>query len=59
MDMEIPPLKIKILPESNPLNSRIVVRGLAVWDICGVSVLLARKIRSPVLAHGHMSHRVV
>ena len=30
MDMRIPPLKIKILPESNPLKSRILIRRLAV-----------------------------
>ena len=30
MDMRIPPLKIKIMLESNPLKSRIVVRRLAV-----------------------------
>ena len=30
MDMRIPPLKLKILPESNPLKSRILVRRLAV-----------------------------
>ena len=30
MDMRIPPLNIKILPESNPLKSRIFVRRLAV-----------------------------
>ena len=30
MDMRIPPLKIKILLESNPLKSRILVRRLAV-----------------------------
>ena len=29
MDMRIPPLKIKILLESNPLKSRILVRRLA------------------------------
>ena len=30
MDMRMPPLKIKILLESNPLKSRIVARRLAV-----------------------------
>ena len=30
MDMRIPPLKIKILLESNPLKPRILVRRLAV-----------------------------
>ena len=30
MDMRIPPLKIKIMLESNPLKSRILVRRLAV-----------------------------
>ena len=30
MDMRIPPLKLKILLESNPLKFRIVVRRLAV-----------------------------
>ena len=30
MDMRVPPLKIKIMLESNPLNSRILVRRLAV-----------------------------
>ena len=30
MDMRIPPLNIKILLESNPLESRILVRRLAV-----------------------------
>ena len=30
MDMRIPPLKIKIMPESNLLKSRILVRRLAV-----------------------------
>ena len=30
MDMRIPPLKIKILSESNPLQSRVLVRRLAV-----------------------------
>ena len=30
MDMRIPPLKIKIMRESNPLKSRISVRRLAV-----------------------------
>ena len=30
MDLGIPPLKIKILPESSPLKSRILVRRLAV-----------------------------
>ena len=29
MDMRIPPLTLKILPESNPLKSRILVRRLA------------------------------
>ena len=36
MDMRIPPLKIKILLESNPLKSRILVQRLAVrltWHI--------------------------
>ena len=32
MDMTIPPLKIKILLESNPPKSRILVRILAVPD---------------------------
>ena len=31
MDMRIPPHRIKILLESNPLKSRILVRRLAVW----------------------------
>ena len=30
MDMRIPPLKLKILLESNPLKSRILVERLAV-----------------------------
>ena len=30
MDMIIPPLKLKIMLESNPLKSRILVRRLAV-----------------------------
>ena len=30
MDMRIPPLKIEILLESNPLKSRILVRRLAI-----------------------------
>ena len=30
MDMRIPPLKIKIMLESNPLKSRILVQRLAV-----------------------------
>ena len=31
MDVIIPPLKLKILLESNPLNSRILVLSLAVF----------------------------
>ena len=34
LDMTIPPLKIKILLESNPLKSRIFVRRLAVLSCC-------------------------
>ena len=30
MDMRIPPLKFKIMLESSPLKSRVLVRGLAV-----------------------------
>ena len=30
MDMRIPPLKLKIMLESNPLKSRILVQRLAV-----------------------------
>ena len=33
MDMRIPPLRIKILLESNPLKSRILVRRLAVYGL--------------------------
>ena len=36
MDMRIPPLKIKILLESNPPKSRILVRRLAVWKQAAV-----------------------
>ena len=32
MDVRIPPLEVKILLESNPLESRILVRRLAVRD---------------------------
>ena len=32
MDMRIPPFEIKILLESNPLKSRILVRVLAVGE---------------------------
>ena len=39
MDMRIPPVKLKILLESNPLKSRILVRGLAV--LSGVLAVLA------------------
>ena len=35
MDMRIPPLKSKILLESNPLKSRILVRRLAVGAVHG------------------------
>ena len=40
MDMRIPPLKIKILLESNPLRFRIVVRRLGVPQVAvaGVAV---------------------
>ena len=34
MDMRIPPLKIKILLESEPLKSRILVERLAVQTAC-------------------------
>ena len=40
MDMNIPPLKLKILLESNPLKSIILVRTLAVCQrghVCGQS----------------------
>ena len=33
MDLRIPPLNIKIMLESNPLNSIILVRRLAVWSL--------------------------
>ena len=36
MDMRIPPLKTKIMLESNPLKSRILVRRLAVLQRCVV-----------------------
>ena len=39
MDMRIPPLRVKIMLESNPLKSTMLVRGLAVCD-------LAKPIRS-------------
>ena len=39
MDMRIPPLKLKILLESSPLRSRILVRRLAVPS-CGRLMLL-------------------
>ena len=33
MDMRIPPLRIKIMLESNPLKSIVLVRRLAVFEI--------------------------
>ena len=41
MDMRNPPLKIKMLIESNPLTSRTVVRRLAVCQdgVCAVWIL--------------------
>ena len=36
MDMRIPPLKVKILPESNPLKSIILVGRLGVRGTKGV-----------------------
>ena len=38
MDMRIPPLRIKILLGSNPLQSRILVRTLATNKACHVEV---------------------
>ena len=35
MDLRISPLNIKIVLESNPLKSRILVRRLAVWESVG------------------------
>ena len=43
MDMRIPPLKRKILLESNPMKSRILVRTLAV-----VPVRVAVPVPAPV-----------
>ena len=37
MDMRIPPIKIKIMLESNPLKSRILVRRLAERGPCNMS----------------------
>ena len=46
MDMIIPPLKIKILLESNPLKYRILVRRLAVYMLRTARVRFARLISS-------------
>ena len=37
LDMRIPPLRIKIMLESNPMKSRMLVQRLAIMGHLGVS----------------------
>ena len=51
MGLGIPPIKLKILIESNPLKSRIVVRRLAVGLVPSARVPAARPEQLP--SHWH------
>ena len=48
MGLRIPPLKINIMLESNPLKSTMLVRGLAVAALA-VAVLVAAVVSATVL----------
>ena len=54
MDMRLPPLELKILLESSPLQSRILVRRLAV---CRCRMSRFWSLRSEEVAHSTPKHR--
>ena len=54
MGLGIPPLKTKILLESNPLTSIILVRRLAVLGEEGLGDRLARAARQVILHECHL-----